>query len=379
DLFDAGDLESLFWCVPGPTGKRCPILLVHPDNVTIKSTIDDVRPISISTPLTKICEIAHDEMRIVTIATAFFDPSDVMGVIARWAKEIMHISFNHFRLDVPICVMLREAANVVFSRMKGVPGDNSTEAKRSLVDLMRRARHFEISLAMDAQRFKDLYSTVRDNMDRIWMKKHAFYAIPQGLKWVNDTIQMNIDKWYPYYPQIIERYPPITQLRPDESWLILPDDGEFHPLKNTMPPFRHKSQGDMFFDLMPAVTYSFNATEKVGGVEGREIASVVTLNRDTALKMGELIKFMRKNVSPTHRPHIAELEAEIVYGLRVLDPEINNNKIISKVVGRSDATVKKKYMEHLGKVNSAMGRPRDFDPIEYGKDELIAQKEMPDD
>lgn len=237
DLFDSGDFESAFWCVPKE--KSYPILLVHPNycaldlsrcNYDIKVTNDEVG-------LQAICEQAINEKRIVVFGCGFYEEEHKYKVLADWFNEFPRL--NRDILNTDAIILIREASDVVFSHLK--IAENSSLTRKALLRFLRIARHFRTSFIFDCQRIMAIYSGIRHNLDKIIVKRIPKHAIPDLLQWVVKDIDEKYELIRP------NRFPQIPFLRKNEFYCVT--ESSYFYGKNPMPSFLHKEPTHNFLEM----------------------------------------------------------------------------------------------------------------------------------
>lgn len=86
-----------------------------------------------------------------------------------------------------VFVMVREAANLLYARMK--IAENQTLAKTFLSYWLREARHTGCSLALDSQRFMAIDIEIRNLCDFIIFKAQGSFGLPKDLHYVYKYIE----------------------------------------------------------------------------------------------------------------------------------------------------------------------------------------------
>lgn len=243
DLFDPGNFESCFWCIPRK--KAYPILLVHPRycEVDVSRSPYDIEVICDDMGLETICRKAIEERRIVCLAGGLYEEDHKFDLLTYWIKRFRKL--NQFKLKTPSAILIREASNVIYSHLR--PAKQSSDTRKALLNAIRFCRHFNSSVIFDTQRLMDIYKAIRDNLDRICIKYIPEKNIPSLLENEKQEIE---ERYYLVKP---ERYPEISYLRNDEFYWT---DGtsELYFENNPLPSFRHKDQND-YFDKIADITF----------------------------------------------------------------------------------------------------------------------------
>lgn len=171
DLFGSRDGESLAWLrSPWADDKR--ILLLHGDNTSVASSHDS-KPISAYTlkDLDDYDIIISSSPLYATIDEEYLKLNDVIDMCYRrraWTR--------------PVYIVVREAANLLYSRMKISPDQNM--AKASLTYFVREARHTGFSLGLDTQKLTSIDSDIRVTLDYVFFKSLGIQGLPSELKWL---------------------------------------------------------------------------------------------------------------------------------------------------------------------------------------------------
>jgi len=191
DLFDAGDFENCFYAVKGQA--RFPILLLYPLDVKVKSRDDHVKPVCVdSADLKHLLTQAKKENRIICFVPGLYrDDAKMFDKIADIARNIHRINFD---LGYNITVVLREAANIVYSSFKSTEFREQLEAKRALIRLMRVGRHYGIRFLIDTQRFQDVAPCFRENPFWIVVKRMRPENLPSDLAWLPSSVKKVLPK-----------------------------------------------------------------------------------------------------------------------------------------------------------------------------------------
>lgn len=281
DLFDAGDFESAYWGIrtckfchqpvpfnekvcPTPTCRMTPkevyeVLLVVPEYMecTIQDpnyklfTVDE----GDSECLPRIVKMAMREDRIVSLAAGLFNNDHLFKMLTEWFYQWIQLNRDIFRRDT--CIVLREAADVAFSRGKGM-SQYQTHLKKAMINFIRKAGHFRTIVLFDSQRFMGLDIGVRGNIPYVIVKRHSSHNMPTVVKDLNDRINEQRYTWYYDYnlpPEVIDPVrPEVTYLRKNEFYVIF-DDGEYALGVNHFPTFHHKGPRD-YFDTLAGMTFN---------------------------------------------------------------------------------------------------------------------------
>jgi len=261
DPWSARDHENLYWCVPGSMGTRYPIILVHPDYVTVKVPVKMrkwVKPMSESLGWTKILATGLKEKRIVCLDNTDYREDDAYKACAKLVRELPVINRNKLHTDIFFC--LREAGALVFSHLK--ISKSASETRASILQLIRESRHNRITWIMDTQRYGDIYKGMRDNTDVTIFKKTSRRALPRELQGVWDYINLMFKKTRS------RRWPSLNYLKIDQFYADWAD-GRFHLESSGMPGFHHKTEKDLFSQIT-GVTFESEDLDALDGKYGRD-------------------------------------------------------------------------------------------------------------
>jgi len=280
DLYDAGDFESCYWGIRTCKmchrplrydEKVCPdcqltpkkandVLMVVPDyvDIEIQDPAFKLFPIGLDDDdcLPDIAKIAMKENRVVSLASGLFNEDHLFLTLTEWMYQWLQINRDQTRTDT--CILLREAADVAFSRKKTSTSKHQSAMGKSLINLIRKAGHVRTVLLFDSQRYMELDIGVRGNIPYTIVKHHSKNNMPRVVTELNDQIKQQRESWYYDYnidPDIINRKrPEITYLRKNEFYVQF-DDGTYALARNQFPTFHHKRVTD-YFDLLTDMDFS---------------------------------------------------------------------------------------------------------------------------
>ena len=312
DMFDAGDYESCYWAIPNcdtphpkypkdkskncntPLGFRkhcvkcnsvlwgnyckkckihfesnewnwevlkvCPkckapvsevktdysILFVHPSNAQVSSVNPKIIPVSAEKGLEVIVRKALSGGHIISIACGLFDADELYLTLANWMFEWIDMKRDKIRRKAVI--VIREAANVAFSQTK--ISEFQGDLKKAMINLIRFARHYQTTIFFDTQRFKDLNIGIRDIVETIIIKRHAFHGMPDVVDVVHKSLEWQRFKMKEKGAELWELKKHLTlptELFPSQ-FIARFHDGYFVKNQNGMPKFHHRDPDDFFLD-----------------------------------------------------------------------------------------------------------------------------------
>lgn len=171
DLFGSKDAECLSWCKPESPFKD--VLFVVGKNVTVAS-----RWPSISIEDLTLKDI--DKHEVVTTTYCFFNTK--REYFEALQKITTMLWDQRLYWDNPWFMLIREAANWIYSRLQVVK--NSESAKADFIQMLREARHSGLAVGLDTIRWTNLDKEVRDVSDYIFLKKVGSIGLPKDLRFV---------------------------------------------------------------------------------------------------------------------------------------------------------------------------------------------------
>jgi len=184
DLFGSRDGEGLAWLrsplvrqLYRDTGQP-QVLLVTGKGVTVEAEGETAELFEAReyTSLT----LADIEKHAVTISAAplYNDIDEEYESVNR----IIRLLYNRFSWKQPIFVLVREAAQLYYSRLR--ISRRQADAKAQTVYLVREARHMGITLGLDTGKYTSIESEIRFHTDFIAVKRQGVYKLPEDLSWL---------------------------------------------------------------------------------------------------------------------------------------------------------------------------------------------------
>ncbi len=178
DLFGSRDNEGLGWC-------RSPfqedVLFLLGDSVDLNSCWDTMK---ISNLNRATIERDFKDYKVILAVSAFFgDMNEEFECLNKVVDSLYYRT--HWR--EPWIVMIREAGNFIYSRIKMVK--NQTIAKNEFVYLLREARHCGYAIGADTLRWTSIDKEIRDVSDYIFLKRLGIMGLPRDLRWVYRYVQ----------------------------------------------------------------------------------------------------------------------------------------------------------------------------------------------
>jgi len=178
DLFAARSGENLAW-LRSKWAMEKRVLLLHSENAVVE-TRGNVQ----AKPASQM-RLADFEDYDLIISSCVCYPN--MDAEFEAVNSIMDRLWLRRRWSRLIFVLCREAANIVYSRMK--INENQTLAKTYLTYWLRESRHTGCSLALDSQRFMALDVDIRSLADYIVFKAQGASSLPKDLHFIYRYIE----------------------------------------------------------------------------------------------------------------------------------------------------------------------------------------------
>lgn len=180
DLFGSSDNEGLSWCKEEFRVKFREAYGRDPDILLIKSSAITVATEHTTVDINDLTMEDIENHDVITTVHAFYRDEreyfDALFAIVEmlWKKR------THWR-DAWL-VLIREAANWIYARLKVVKTDSA--AKAEFIKSLREARHQGLAVAVDTLRWTNLDKEIRDLADYIFIKRVGAIGLPEDLKWL---------------------------------------------------------------------------------------------------------------------------------------------------------------------------------------------------
>lgn len=171
DLFGSRDGEGLAW-LRSPYAKSKRVLLLHGGSVRVHSSVD-------AKPASEFSLKDLDRYDIVVSASPLYSDSkeEYDGV-----NKIVDMLYKRFTWNRLVYVIVREAANLYYSRLRAV--ENQAIAKAQFIYLLREARHMGLALGLDTLKFTSIDVDVRTLADYVLIKQLGVLGLPHDLSWL---------------------------------------------------------------------------------------------------------------------------------------------------------------------------------------------------
>lgn len=169
DLFGSRDNEGLAWC---RSPLKDSVIFVVGDSVRISS----------EWPCVKISELKASDFKkydVVTSVHAFYSTPEEEFV---GLNRILDTLYRRTHWDQPWFLMVREAANFIYSRIKLTK--NQYLAKADFIYLLREARHMGYAVGVDTIRWTAIDVEIRDVSDYTFIKSVGRKGLPPDLRFI---------------------------------------------------------------------------------------------------------------------------------------------------------------------------------------------------
>ncbi|PTD94124.1 hypothetical protein C9439_04185 [archaeon SCG-AAA382B04] len=104
-------------------------------------------------------------------------------------NQIFDKLWNRTYWNTPIFIIIREAANLLYSRIK--VRDNQSMAKAELTYMLRESRHSGLALGLDSTKHTSIDVDVRKLTDYLVLKNLGMYGLPRDLHWIYSVFDPN--------------------------------------------------------------------------------------------------------------------------------------------------------------------------------------------
>lgn len=171
DLFGSRSGEALAWLrAPEAGGKK--ILLLHGDETSLACSYD-AKPVS----KYSLSDLEHYDL--IISASPLYASIDAEY---REINKIVDLVYKRAVWTRPVYMIVREAANLLYSRLKVSP--DQTIAKSEMTYFVREARHSGFSLGLDTQKLSSIDIDIRITIDYLFFKSLGIQGLPQELHWL---------------------------------------------------------------------------------------------------------------------------------------------------------------------------------------------------
>jgi len=97
-------------------------------------------------------------------------------------NNVFETLWNRTYWNQPIFIVVREAANLLYSRIK--VSENQTMAKAELTYMLRESRHSGLALGLDSVKHTSVDVDIRKLTDFLVLKNLGMHGLPRNLHWI---------------------------------------------------------------------------------------------------------------------------------------------------------------------------------------------------
>ena len=301
DLWGSRDAEGLAW-LRSPWVKKMnkKVLLIHGDGVVV----DTPKGVMLK-HYTELDLMDLEKYDIIISASPLYNL--VTGEEYTAVNNVVNLIYQRLNWRKKVFVLIREAANLFYSRIK--VKKTQTAAKGDIIYLLREARHFGFTLALDTQKFTSIDIDVRSVVDYHVIKSMGFSKLPDDLSWVYRYLN----------PNYINRMPP-------EYFVVVTRTGFLGVGK---------------FDMVP---WHKRPTECFVGEEGQDLPCSHAL-----IKVSHMVKEAGKHADEVEgiNPKETKMDPDLhVRILQLYEEEYHNQEMVAQKLGISQGTVSNHIKEH---------------------------------
>jgi len=172
DLFASMDGENLAW-LRSPhvkEGKR--VVLLRGDLTEVKSD-----QVNIAASKFKLSDLMKGEI-FISASPLYSCPDEEFDAVNHIIDEL----WKRHQWKIPIFLVVREAANLFYSRVK--VSKNQSIAKNEVIYLLRESRHVGLALGLDSIRHRAVDIDVRTLADYLLIKNVGMHGLDDSLNWI---------------------------------------------------------------------------------------------------------------------------------------------------------------------------------------------------
>lgn len=171
DLFGSKDGEGLGW-LRSPYAKDKKIILLRGDMVEVKSGQENIQASKF-----RISDLARGDI-FISASPLYSDLDEEFTAV----NHILDVLWKRMSWTEPIFLVMREAANLIYSRIK--VRKNQIMAKSEALYMLRESRHCGLALGLDSIKHTSIDIDVRTLTDYLIIKNTGMHGLPQDLWWV---------------------------------------------------------------------------------------------------------------------------------------------------------------------------------------------------
>ena len=227
DLFGAKDGEGLGWLrSPHVKEDGARAVLFRGDLVEVKSKHESIPAMKF-----RISDLDRGDI-FISASPLYSDMDDEFNAV----NHLLDVLWKRRRWTSPVFIIMREAANLIYSRLK--IRKNQLLAKSECLYLMRESRHAGLGLGLDSLRHTSIDIDLRSLVDYLVIKNLGMHSLPDDLEWVYRTIDP----------------PALRRLRPKE-FVILDRQGNIGLGIFSCPAWHKQEQEDILAEVGLEVNY----------------------------------------------------------------------------------------------------------------------------
>lgn len=175
DLYGSSDGESLAW-LRASFAKYIKILLLTGEGITLK-----LKPPNVDLKYFADFKLSDTNEYNLIINNTFLYNNHEECIDA--INVLLDVCYKRRGWSKIICMIVREAANILYARLKVNAGDSAT-AKSEAVRIIRESRHHGIAMIMDALKWTSVDIDIRNLSDFIFIKRIGIFQMPADLHWL---------------------------------------------------------------------------------------------------------------------------------------------------------------------------------------------------
>lgn len=193
DIFGSKDGEGLAW-LRSPYAKSKRIILLRGDLVEVKSEHGSIQAVKF-----RLSDLARGDI-FISASPLYASLDDEFNAV----NHILDVLWKRMSWTEPIFLVMREAANLIYSRIK--VRKNQVLAKSEALYMMRESRHCGLALGLDSIKHTSIDIDVRTLTDYLIIKNTGMHGLPQDLWWIYRILDpMALRKLRPSEFAIVDR------------------------------------------------------------------------------------------------------------------------------------------------------------------------------
>jgi len=290
-------------------------------------TFDTEQNRKIAKILEQIVLDCRKERRIMVFNPKMYpDEKDSFRTLEVIVRKLNDIAYRHFHKLTPqdvgktsrsemtnqekcydkMVVLIREMGEVApSSKLKSDSSGESVKVKKSLLQMVRKLRHHQISLLTDFQNYFDIESSIRSQLDLLTLVNTTKRLGGDELKWVFDEIEKRNSAIKSKYGRKGIEYarkwsPLVNELKQGQAYVVYPND-HIRLWDIPMPPFHHKNPDEKWEEIT-GIHFDWtketisNNNENSGKTDEKLLFSLIYEKRNPktgkALKWQEVIDYL---------------------------------------------------------------------------------------